>query len=233
MPGRPNSSRSSLHVRRDDAEVLGDQRQPAQVRFAAASNSFAPRALTHRPLAAVGRSAGISSSLRSRGSGRGGSTSTCASVARNRSTHQAKPSRRIAGPVVERVAPALAGPAEVVRRHAGDGRRPAVAVEQEQLRVRPDVGRVGGDEDRQVADQPDALLRAYRRRARQLAEEQELARTGAGRSRPRARVSHPPGPRGSRRTSGFGQSVHEAVARALLQGHEQGEVVEPAPSAGS
>ena len=56
------------------------------------------------------------------------------------------------GPVVERVAPELAGGAEVVGRHAGDGQRPAVVVELEQLLVGPDVGAVEGDEDRHVAD---------------------------------------------------------------------------------
>ena len=60
-------------------------------------------------------------------------------------------------PAVERIAPQLAGRAEIIRRHAGDDGGPARLVEVKQLPVRPDVGAVLGDEDRDVADDLEAL----------------------------------------------------------------------------
>ena len=61
-------------------------------------------------------------------------------AARARSTSESV--SRISVPAVERIAPALAGRAEVVGRHAGDDGRLAVVVELEQLAVAPDVGAV-------------------------------------------------------------------------------------------
>ena len=60
-------------------------------------------------------------------------------------------------PVIDRIAPALSVCAEVIRGDAGDDMRPAVRIEQEQFRVGPDVTRVRGDEERQVADQAHAF----------------------------------------------------------------------------
>ena len=57
------------------------------------------------------------------------------------------------GPVVERIAPALAGGGEVVGGYAGDGGGAAGLVQKEQFPVRPDVGAVVGDEDGQVTEQ--------------------------------------------------------------------------------
>src|SRR5262249_16962054 len=45
-------------------------------------------------------------------------------------------------PVVDRIAPSLPLCAEVVGRHTGDDTWSALRVEQEQLRIRPDVARV-------------------------------------------------------------------------------------------
>src|SRR5690606_1539305 len=59
-------------------------------------------------------------------------------------------------PVVDRVAPALAGGTEVVRRDAAHPGAAAVGLEREELAMRPDVGAVAGDEDRRIADHPDA-----------------------------------------------------------------------------
>jgi glycosyltransferase involved in cell wall biosynthesis len=61
-------------------------------------------------------------------------------------------------PVVERITPKLARTAEVVGRHAGDDERAAVLVQLELIRIGPDVRRVLGHEDRQVADDLDAAL---------------------------------------------------------------------------
>ena len=60
--------------------------------------------------------------------------------------------RAVDGPVVQRVAPTLAGRAERVGRRAGD-----LAV-REQLRPAVEIGALVGDVDRQVADQADAAL---------------------------------------------------------------------------
>ena len=55
-------------------------------------------------------------------------------------------------PAIERIAPALAGRAEVVGRHAGDADGREVFVELEEIGMGPDVGAVEGDEDGDVAD---------------------------------------------------------------------------------
>ncbi len=100
---------------------------------------------------------------------------------------------RHAVPAVERVAPALAGGAEVVGRHAGDVARPAALVEVEQLLMRPHVGAVVRDVDRQVAEQADTAPRGGAAQLPPLGEEEELheavvARLGqaARRAPPRA-----------------------------------------------
>jgi hypothetical protein len=59
-------------------------------------------------------------------------------------------------PAVERIAPALSGGTEVVRRYAGHDAGTTVGIEIEQRGIRPHVGAVRGDEDRQVADDVDA-----------------------------------------------------------------------------
>src|SRR5690606_31318030 len=64
--------------------------------------------------------------------------------------------RPVGLPVVDRVAPALAGRTEVVRRDAGHPGAAAVGLEREEFAMRPDVGAVAGDEDRRIADHPDA-----------------------------------------------------------------------------
>ena len=58
-------------------------------------------------------------------------------------------------PAVERVAPELAGGAEVVRRHARHGVRAALRVEVEEVGLGPHLGAVGGDVDREVAEKGD------------------------------------------------------------------------------
>ena len=77
-------------------------------------------------------------------------------------------------PAVVRIAPQLAGRAEVVRRHAGDDGRTAVCVEAEQLAAGPDVGAVVGDEDGEVAHDGDRSRAAGIADAPPLLEEQEL-----------------------------------------------------------
>src|SRR5438874_2528813 len=59
-------------------------------------------------------------------------------------------------PAIERIAPQLAGRAEVIRRDAGDGGGMAIGVEIEQVRVRPGIGAVESDKDGDVADDGEA-----------------------------------------------------------------------------
>ena len=129
-------------------------------------------------------------------------------------------------PAVERVAPALAGGAEVVGRHPGDECRRAVLGEEEQLRMAPDVGAVVGHEDRHVAHEGDAAAMGVLAQREPLAEERVLHEAverdlvgvrGALRLE-RRRLAHHDGlvPR----------SPRSAAVRFLLR-HEQREVVEP------
>src|SRR2546428_458217 len=87
---------------------------------------------------------------------------------------------RVAGPVhllpaVERVAPELAGGAEVIGRHAGHERRRPVGLELEQLGVRPHVRAVAGHEDRDVAHDRHLPLAAVVLQPLPLGEEDVLA----------------------------------------------------------
>ena len=61
-------------------------------------------------------------------------------------------------PVVKRISPELACRAEVIRRHSGYGARMSFGIELEQLFVRPDIGAVGGDENRDVADDGNVVF---------------------------------------------------------------------------
>jgi len=63
---------------------------------------------------------------------------------------------------------------EIVRRNAGDDDGVPVGVQLEQVAPRPDVAAVVGDEDGQVADQPDAEPRGGGAQFRPLALEEEL-----------------------------------------------------------
>lgn len=77
-------------------------------------------------------------------------------------------------PVIDRIAPELAGRGIVVGRHAGNELGAEVGLQLEQLGMRPDVGRVGGNIDRDVADDLDALLLCVRTQRVPLSEEDIL-----------------------------------------------------------
>ena len=126
-------------------------------------------------------------------------------------THQCVALALHGRPVVQRVAPALAGAGEDVRRHAGHGGGAAVAVEQEQVRVGPHVRRVARDVDRQVADQFHAPGVGVLPQRRQLAEEQELREAvPAERRRPDSRRALARAA-GLRKTRSFGHSASAAA----------------------
>src|SRR4029077_5534091 len=72
------------------------------------------------------------------------------------------------------VAPKLPLSAEVIRRHAGNDAWPVILVQQEQLRVSPDVARIRRDKKWQVANQAYAIIVRVFLEPVALAEQQEL-----------------------------------------------------------
>ena len=225
MPGKPNASRSASTVgviRPRSSAMIGTS--PSVPR--AASKRSAPGPGTQRPLSAVASPAGTSQYASKPRKWSRRTMSTCAERRLAARDPPAIAVGRQRGPSVERVAPELAGGAEVVGRHAGDDGRRAALVELEQLRVGPDVGAVVGDEDRDVADDADLARVGICAHPRPLARRTATGRTagcaptrpgdaGPRRARP-ARGGATPGPGGPRR-----------AAVRLLERHEQGEVVEP------
>src|SRR5277367_1604324 len=77
-------------------------------------------------------------------------------------------------PVVDRVTPQLSLRAEIVGRDSGNEARPALFVQQEELRIRPDVTGVRRNKKRQVADQAYTLVTSVLLQLIGLAEHQEL-----------------------------------------------------------
>ena len=129
-------------------------------------------------------------------------------------------------PVVDGVAPVLAGGAEVVGRGAGVGAEAEEAVEFEEVGFTPDVGGIVGDEDGEVAEDLDVVGARVFAEGGELAEEEELGEAfaldlfvvgfvGGG--------------------EGFGVAVGEGVGPVLpvgsgeiaAEGGEEGVVVEP------
>ena len=63
-------------------------------------------------------------------------------------------------PVVQRIAPALSGLAEGVRRNAGDDFRRQIFLQAEEFGMGPDIGAVVADEDGDIADHANAAIGA-------------------------------------------------------------------------
>src|SRR4030095_11337888 len=80
-------------------------------------------------------------------------------------------------PVIDGVAPKLSLRAEVIGRNTGYETRPALLVQQKQLRVGPDIARVGRDEEGQVADKAQTLGAGICLESLALAEQQKLCET--------------------------------------------------------
>jgi hypothetical protein len=220
-----------LDVRRDRAEVLGDDRQVAE-RVA--------RRLQERG-AGSGPVAALDGGLRARGdlpvALHADEVIDAQHVDLREHHAQALDpplvaARRHHVPAVQRVAPELPGRAEVVGRHARDDRRLALRVEEEEIGVGPHVGAVVGDEDRDVADDADAALVCVAAQSRPLAEERHLtelvfedgARELRPRRRQRVRVA-------GDQLRGPGAPRRELVL--LLERHEEREVLEPGPLRGA
>ena len=164
------------HVRRDDPQVLGEERQRAQC-FLYHAEEVGARA--RHPLAGLRRrrpgryvprrreSSEVIQTDRVDVSQQGAQAVDAPAVAAR--------GKRV--PVIDRIAPALSLRAEVVRRHTGDDARPALGIEQEQLRVGPHVARVRRDEEGQVADQAHAFRTRVGLQARPLTGQQELSKS--------------------------------------------------------
>ena len=80
-------------------------------------------------------------------------------------------------PHVQRVTPALARGTEVIGRHAGNGARPALGIQLEELRVRPHIGALGGDENRRITHELNATAASMIANGLQLPEETPLDET--------------------------------------------------------
>ncbi len=130
------------------------------------------------------------------------------------------------GPIVDWVAPKLAGGAEIIGRHAGIDQLAAVAVEQEQMRVRPDVGGIVRSEKGGIADDFHAALAGMTSQRVPLAEEEELPELLPADGL--RKLSSGRGQRlGLARPQRRGPILPAGAALVLLQGHEEGVVIEP------
>ncbi len=214
-----------VHIRRDHAQVLGDDRQIAQAGLDGAEEIHPRR---RHPTA-------ISGCL-----GPAGHLPVGAETAEMIDAHDVHLAQHgadalqppsVAGslvhlPAVKRVTPQLAAGRIIVRRHPGNHSWAAFRVQEEKLRVGPDIRAVMGDEDRDIADDLDlALARSLVHRI-PLAEENELAegmpldRLGvlAASGSQRLRLAIP-----KRRLPGHpGRSL-----MSFFQRHEQGKILQP------
>ena len=129
-------------------------------------------------------------------------------------------------PAVERVPPELPRLAEVVGRDARHAHRVARLVQLEDLGVRPDVGAVGRDVDRDVAEDPDPPLVRRLLHAVPLAEEEELEEDVPGDVVGQLALDA----RESRRLAAaqlLGPLPERRPAVSPLQRHEEGPVGQP------
>ena len=133
----------------------------------------------------------------------------------------------VAIPAIQGVAPALAGGAEIVGGDAGDvGRQQRPVIEGEDRLVGPDVDTVEADIDRDVAEQADARLLRGQAQQVPLAEKFELLELEI--AEPRHVFLSEGGKRVGMPLRQFRGPVEPAgVAEPLLDGHEQGVVIEP------
>src|SRR5690348_12051785 len=61
-------------------------------------------------------------------------------------------------PSIQRISPALPGFRERIGRNSGNCFGVTIAIEQEQMRIGPDIAGVGGNENRDIADEFDISL---------------------------------------------------------------------------
>src|SRR5215510_12468448 len=140
-----------MYVRRDQAQILDDKRQTAQLTLECLKEI---RSWTGNPLSRLcSRCAGGYVPGRSKGTEM--IQANHIDVGQQRAQPGDAPT--IAGPaknipVICGVAPKLSLRAEVVRRNTGNEARPTLLVQQKEFRMCPNVARVGRDEEGQIAD---------------------------------------------------------------------------------
>ena len=66
---------------------------------------------------------------------------------------------------------------EIVRWDTGDKARTPKFIEEEELRIGPDIARIGGDKKRKISDQTDASCMGVLQDAIGLTEQKELRKT--------------------------------------------------------
>ena len=187
MPGQSELVAQALDRRRDHAEILGDQRQRAEL---------APRGVEHGPPRAPAASGPARAVARARGHRPVGDEAAEVIDAREvdelerrgAGARSTSGSRGAAARASRRAGcPRAARRAERVGRRAGDD------AALEQLGVRRVVGAAGADVDRDVADQPDAALARVAPQRAPLALEAHLVgeRRPRRRSAPSRRSSRP------------------------------------------
>jgi hypothetical protein len=129
-------------------------------------------------------------------------------------------------PVIDRIAPALSRRAEIVGRYTGHHARPVLSVDKKELRVRPDVARVRGDKEREIADKSHAPGTGVALEARPLPKQQELTESNlvdlVGQVAPRLLERGPRAADELFRPLEIGGAVVPGLERA-----EQGVIVEP------
>ena len=228
-PREPEPRAQRLHLRRDHPEILGDERQLAE------RGGDRPK----KPRAGPGPPAALH---RGRLSGRDRPVARVADEVieadgveqRQRRPEAGDPPGEPGGahlrPAVERVAPALAGGAEVVGRHAGHQRRLAGVVEIELMAVQPDVGAVVRQEDRQVADEADPARVGVLAQRLPVAEEAPLHESGEVDLVGQRLARNCASAAASRSRSGAGQRVHWTSRRgSRLDRAVEREVLQPVP----
>ncbi len=223
--GQLEAAPQGIDFRRDDAQVFGHQRQTAQALPTRVEEGGA-RALRPAP--------GL------RGEAAGGDLPIGLEAAEMIEPDQVHEREQRANtidpplkaglavrlPLVDGVAPELAGRREVVGRHAGHHLGPPLPIELKQLRVAPDIRRIGRHKDGEVAHQPNASAMGIGPQHLPLAEEEilrEAMKVHPRREPPRGAAQ------GRRATlAPFFRPLLPTRPRALfLQGHEQGVVVQP------
>src|SRR6185369_8543596 len=163
------------HVRCDDAEIFGDDRQLAE-RVTNRREQFPSRRFD--PLTA------LSGLVAARYFPTRGETTKVVHTRdinhRQCRAHALDPPLETVGlhalPVVERVAPELASGAEVIRWNTRDDEWFSVLIQLELFRVGPNVSGVMGHKDRQIADNLDPVVVTVTLQSRPLPEEEKLVK---------------------------------------------------------
>ena len=166
MPGKPKAGAARSTSGGDHAQILGHQRQVGRVGCAAPRNSAWPGAGYQRPRAPCGARPGPPSSRPGRGNDRCAPDRSAAAGARSARARTRNGRAAACSQSYSGLPQSCPSAREVIRRHAGQQRRPAVRVELKLRALRPGRGRIGRHVDRQIAEQDTRRARAHSGAAR-------------------------------------------------------------------